>query len=98
MEELYSSVANLGFPIAVSIYLLVRIEGKLNTLTQSINELFKGYNFYEVRKHLTLEGDCIITKKIIMQSPIVIGCHINCSSLEPNICLVYNGRGEGVKR
>lgn len=42
MEELYSNVANLGFPITVSIYLLVRIEGKLNTLTQSINDLSKA--------------------------------------------------------
>lgn len=39
MEEIYSNIANLGFPIAVSIYLLVRIEGKLDSLTQSINEL-----------------------------------------------------------
>lgn len=39
MEHLYSSIANLGFPIVVSIYLLVRIEGKLNDLTESINEL-----------------------------------------------------------
>ncbi|MTI65557.1 MAG: YvrJ family protein [Firmicutes bacterium] len=41
MEEVYTQIANLGFPIAVSIYLLVRIEGKLNSLTQSINELSK---------------------------------------------------------
>ena len=39
MEELYSSVANLGFPIVISLYLLVRIEGKLNDLTKSITEL-----------------------------------------------------------
>jgi len=39
MEDLAVNIANLGFPIAVSIYLLVRIEGKLTTLTQSINEL-----------------------------------------------------------
>lgn len=39
MEEIYTQVANLGFPIAVSIYLLVRIEGKLNELTKSIHEL-----------------------------------------------------------
>ena len=32
-------VANLGFPIAISLYLLVRIEGKLQALTDSINEL-----------------------------------------------------------
>ena len=39
MEEMLSSVANLGFPIVISIYLLVRIEGKLNQLTESIVEL-----------------------------------------------------------
>jgi len=39
MEELYTSIANLGFPIVISIYLLVRIEGKLNQLTESIMEL-----------------------------------------------------------
>ena len=41
MDEIYSSIANLGFPIVISIYLLVRIEGKLNQLTESINELSK---------------------------------------------------------
>ena len=39
MEELIPIVGNLGFPIAVSIYLLVRIEGKLESLTISIREL-----------------------------------------------------------
>ncbi|MDO9534818.1 MAG: YvrJ family protein [Bacillota bacterium] len=39
MEELIPIVGNLGFPIAVSIYLLVRIEGKLESLTLSIREL-----------------------------------------------------------
>ncbi|SHI61608.1 YvrJ protein family protein [Geosporobacter subterraneus DSM 17957] len=41
MEEIYSHVANLGFPIAVSVYLLVRIEGKLENLSSSIHELSK---------------------------------------------------------
>lgn len=41
MEELYSSIANLGFPIVISMYLLIRIEGKLNQLTESIMELSK---------------------------------------------------------
>ena len=41
MEEIYSGIANLGFPIALSIYLLVRIEGKLNQLSNSIIELSK---------------------------------------------------------
>lgn len=39
MEELTSLVGNVGFPIAVSIYLLVRVEGKLSELTMSITEL-----------------------------------------------------------
>lgn len=42
MQELYTNIANLGFPIAISLYLLVRIEGKLNTLADSINELTKA--------------------------------------------------------
>jgi len=41
MEEVYTQIANLGFPIAVSVYLLVRIEAKLNKLTESITELSK---------------------------------------------------------
>ncbi len=39
MEELMAQVANVGFPIAVSIYLLVRVEAKIESLTSSINEL-----------------------------------------------------------
>jgi len=42
MEDMYSSIANLGFPIVISIYLLVRIEGKLNQLSESIIELSKS--------------------------------------------------------
>jgi hypothetical protein len=39
MEQIYAHVANLGFPIVVSIYLLVRIESKLERLSASIHEL-----------------------------------------------------------
>lgn len=39
MEVIEALVANVGFPVAVSIYLLVRIESKLESLTISINEL-----------------------------------------------------------
>lgn len=42
MEEIYTHIANLGFPIVISMYLLIRIEGKLNRLTESINELSKA--------------------------------------------------------
>jgi hypothetical protein len=42
MSEIFAGIANLGFPIVISIYLLVRIEGKLDSLTNSINELTKA--------------------------------------------------------
>lgn len=38
-SELMSMIGNMGFPIAVSVYLLVRFEGKLEVLTNSINNL-----------------------------------------------------------
>ncbi len=41
MEVIYTGIANLGFPIVISIYLLVRIEGKLNQLSDSIIALSK---------------------------------------------------------
>lgn len=41
MDELVPLIANLGFPIVVSIYLLVRIEGKLEALTVSLKEVSK---------------------------------------------------------
>ncbi len=41
MEELVNAVANIGFPIAISVYLLMRVEGKIENLTVSINELSK---------------------------------------------------------
>lgn len=42
MEDIYSAIANLGFPIVISIYLLVRIENRLGHLSQSILELSKS--------------------------------------------------------
>lgn len=39
MEEVLVLMGNFGFPVAVSVYLLVRIEGKLETLTESIRSL-----------------------------------------------------------
>lgn len=39
MEDIISMIGNFGFPIAITVYLLVRIESKLNQLTQSIHEL-----------------------------------------------------------
>ena len=42
MEVIETLIANVGFPVAVSIYLLVRLEGILESLTTSINELSKN--------------------------------------------------------
>lgn len=44
MEEIVNLVANIGFPIAISLYLLIRIEGKLESLTNSINNLSQTIN------------------------------------------------------
>ena len=41
-NSLQTLVANVWFPIAMSMYLLIRIEGKLSCLTDSINELSKN--------------------------------------------------------
>jgi len=39
MEQLIPIIGEVGFPIVLSIYLLIRIEGKLEILTNSINDL-----------------------------------------------------------
>lgn len=39
MEDLLKAIANLGFPIAVATYLLIRIESKMDSLAASINQL-----------------------------------------------------------
>ncbi len=44
MDALVTLIGNVGFPIAVSIYLLVRIESKLENLTVSINALSTALN------------------------------------------------------
>ena len=39
MDNFVQIVGNVGFPIAISLYLLMRIEGKLEVLSNSINIL-----------------------------------------------------------
>ena len=39
MEALWNQIGNFGFPIVVSIYLLVRVEKKLDDLTSAITRL-----------------------------------------------------------
>ena len=41
-SDIQSLNANVGFPIAISMYLLIRIEAKLQSLTERINELSKN--------------------------------------------------------
>lgn len=45
--NLQTLIANIGFPIALSMYLLVRIEAKLGSLTDSINEL--SVNIFNIK-------------------------------------------------
>ena len=42
--DLMQIVANLGFPAIVTMYLLIRIEGKLEGLSVSINYLSSNIN------------------------------------------------------
>jgi len=49
MEEILQMVGNFGFPIVVSAYLLVRIEGKLNDLSTSITELAQAIAVLQVK-------------------------------------------------
>lgn len=39
MEDLVDLIANVGFPMAVSAYLLIRLERHIDTLNNSINKL-----------------------------------------------------------
>ncbi|NLK21050.1 MAG: YvrJ family protein [Epulopiscium sp.] len=39
MEEILNYISNIGFPIVVSVYLLVRFEKKIDVLTKSIDQL-----------------------------------------------------------
>lgn len=39
IESLIPLIANVGFPVVVSFYLLIRIEGKLDELSACIKEL-----------------------------------------------------------
>jgi hypothetical protein len=39
VNELVNLIANVGFPVAISGYLLIRLEKNMNSLTSSINKL-----------------------------------------------------------
>lgn len=42
MEEMVRLVGNYGFPMVISVFLLVRIERKLNEFSTSMTELAKA--------------------------------------------------------
>jgi len=44
MEELINLVSNVGFPIAITAYLMMRFENKLEKLDDSINSLVIAIN------------------------------------------------------
>ena len=41
-KELFSAASNFGFPMVLSWYLLLRMEQRLDRLTQCLNELRKA--------------------------------------------------------
>lgn len=41
-KEIFSAVGNFGFPMVLSWYLLLRMEQRLDKLTDCLNELSKG--------------------------------------------------------
>lgn len=42
MENIINIIANFGFPIALSCYLLIRLEGKIDDLIECINTLARN--------------------------------------------------------
>ena len=44
MELFFTQVGNFGFPIVLSLYLLMRMEKKLDRLTESIGQLAQAVN------------------------------------------------------
>jgi hypothetical protein len=60
MEELLKLVGNFGFPIAVTAFLLVRIEEKLNKLSSSISELAKAVAILKRKKKMVMDWQKIV--------------------------------------
>lgn len=55
MEDILNLISNVGFPIAICMYLLIRIEGKMENLSKAINEL--NETLIEVKTLEKLEKD-----------------------------------------
>ena len=56
MEELITAASQVGFPILVSLLLLVRFEKKLDKLTDSINKLSDKVDKVEVLESYRRKG------------------------------------------
>lgn len=58
MDEILSGIANYGFPIIITIYLLCRMEIKMENLIKSIHDLsntienLKWFLFLILKKHI----------------------------------------------
>lgn len=44
MENIINNISNVGFPVALSIFLLLRFEKKIDELTKAITELVAKIN------------------------------------------------------
>lgn len=43
-DSLVELISNVGFPVAISVYLLVRIEKRLDDLIKAFNDYTKDHN------------------------------------------------------
>lgn len=60
MEQLIPLISNVGFPIAISAYLLIRIEAKIENLSTCIGELARVLDNKEYWELTAPPGNCKI--------------------------------------
>jgi len=71
MDDMLNLIANVGFPIAVAAYLLIRIENKLSDLTRAISELreciitLPGRGYVENTRNVYTSGE----NSVVTQNP-----------------------------
>lgn len=63
MDEMLNIIGNVGFPIAVSAYLLIRIEGKLGQLTAAIGDLREAIISIRGQQFIDLPRNSVITSE-----------------------------------
>ena len=47
MEDFLRTIGNFGFPMVVSVYLLIRLEAKLERIAQTVSELAEAVRHLE---------------------------------------------------